>query len=123
MASSDVARLYRIYGGSVVDVDLPLATPILITAKGPEKIVTVLGIIFEPSVAGSGTLTFSDSLTGKTICRLVLMPDSLGSGKAELTRTFGASGTSLSAGANLLLGTTSDVPAGRLHLDAYQKGH
>lgn len=117
---SDRARLFRIYGGQVIDVDLPTLVP-LITAKSATRIVTVLLITFTPAMAGSGTLSFLDSLTNRVIGVMTLMPQALGAGSNSLTLDFG-SGTPLRAGANLILSETYGMPTGRVHLEAVQKG-
>ena len=120
---SDHSRLYRTYGGDVVDKDLPLADPVLIAADSATKRVCVLEIEFTPSTYTACVLAFIDSLTDQRIGTLTLPADGPGvvEGSNQFTLTFGPSGTKLSAGADLLLGVVSGSATGRLHIEACQK--
>lgn len=121
MAGSDFGRLARTYGLTKVDIDLPTANDNLIVAKGPLRIVTVLYIAFFPSTYSGTTLTFSDSVTGVVIGVLTIpaAAPQTGNGNGFIDIDYGPNGTPLSPGATLVLGGTG---AGRLHIDAYQKG-
>jgi len=120
MPAGDYSRLYRTYGGSLVDIDLPTAQPILIAPRAANRIITVLYITFTPTVYTGTTLTFIDSLTTNVIGTITVPAQPLTSvGEQMLYIDFGASGTPLSVGASLLLGGSS---TGRLHIEAYQKG-
>lgn len=113
---NDYSRIFRVYGRSGADLDLPSVTPVLIAAASATKRIRVLFISFTPSSsATTGTLTFLDSLTGKAIGALTVSPTTAN----QLALDFGQAGIKLSPGAHLLLGITGGA-IGRLHVDAVQ---
>ena len=120
---SDYGRLYRTYGGNVVDVQLPTAEPLLIEAASTTKRICLLEATFTPSEYTTCVLAFVDSVTNE-IVGTITVPDG-GPGVVEGSNQFvlkwGPSGAKLSAGANLLLSIVSGGAAGRLHIEACQK--
>lgn len=112
--------VYRTYGGSVVDLNLPLVTSVLIAAKSTTTKICVQRIVFVPTTYIASVLTFLDSLTGVKVAQITV-PDSAVNQDDLWPVDFGERGTPLSAGASLVLGTTNGA-VGRLHIDAYQKG-
>jgi hypothetical protein len=121
----DYYRFSPIYGMSVIDIDLPVGSPILQVAKSPTRKITVQKIMFAPSVYAVSTLTFVDSISGVVICTLAVpsMPPNTGDGSNTIFADFGPKGTQLTAGASLLLGVTPPASAaGRLHIECYQAG-
>ena len=121
----DYSRLYRSYGGSVVDRQLPTAEPVLIEADSTTKRVCVLEVAFTPSEYTACVMAFIDSETNESIGSITV-PDggpSVVEGTNQFKLKFGPSGTKLSAGAHLLLSIVSGGAAGRLHIEACQKNN
>jgi hypothetical protein len=119
--SGDYGRFQPIYGMSIVDTDVPGSISPLITAKAPNRIVTVQKIVFSPSVWTGTILSFLDSVTLIQIGSLSIptVEPAVGDGNDMLFLDFGPTGTQLAPGSNLLMGGTG---TGRLHIEAYQKG-
>lgn len=120
---SDYSRLYRIYGGNVVDRDLPTVEPLLIEADSATKRICLLEATFAPSTYVAGVLALIDSETGRAIGTLTIPEGGPGvvEGANQYTLDFGPSGTKLTAGADLLLSIVSGGVVGRLHIEACQK--
>ena len=125
---SDYTQLWRIYGASNADIDLPTILPLL-TAKSATRIIRVQRIMFAPtiyapSVYSAGVISFVDSISGLSIGTLTIPGTAPSSGFDMFQLDFGPKGTPLTVGANLLLGviTPGSAPTGRLHIDAYQAG-
>lgn len=118
--SGDYGRFQPIYGLSLVDVDLPTVQPILIQAKGPLRKITVQRIVFSPTVYVTATMTFLDNVTGAVIATFSI-PNVQPQDVLAYMVDFGPTGTTLAAGSHLQLGVVGGA-AGRLHIEAYQKG-
>ena len=122
--SGDYGRFQPIYGMSIVDTDLPIVPTALITAKSPARTVCVQKVVFVPSVYVASVLSFVDSVTGVSIGSFSIPANqqTLGDGSDTFVLDFGPTGTKLSLGANLTFTVTANGAAGRLHIEAYQKG-
>lgn len=117
--SMEYRQSWKAYGGSVVDKQLPVVDPVLIYAKTAASRIAVQEIEFSPSVWVTTTLSFQDSVNGQVIGTITVPPNAP-VGMGSLYLVFGPAGSKLSAGANLILGTTAGA-AGRLHIAAFQR--
>ncbi len=117
MSAGDYTRSFASYGGQPIDVDLPTVSP-LVTAKSATRIITVIKISFMPSTYEASTVSFLDSISGKSIGSMTI-PATAPSGSNTFVLDWGPVGTKLTAGANLLIAGNA---TGRLHIEAVQKG-
>lgn len=122
--SGDYGRFQPIYGMSIVDVDLPQIPSLLITAKSPARTICVQKIVYMPSTYVASILSFIDSVTGVSIGSFSIPASEPNVGDASdmFSLDFGPTGTKLSLGAGLTFSVTVNGAAGRLHIEAYQKG-
>lgn len=121
--AGDYSRVQAIYGMSVMGRQLPTVDPFLVVCKSTTRQVCVQRIIFTPTTFVSASLTFLDSVSGYVIGTIVV-PDAaqVGGATGTFTLDWGPTGTKLSVGSHLMLGVTRNGAAGRLHIEAYQKG-
>jgi hypothetical protein len=117
--SGEYRQAWKTYGGNIADKQLPVVDPVLIYAETSTSRIAVQEIEFNPSVFVSSVLTFLDSLTNQSIGSFEV-PAVRPIGTGSMTLKFGPGGAKLSAGANLILGTTNGA-AGRLHISAFQR--
>ena len=116
----DYRQPWRTYGGDIVDKQLPAVDPVLIYANTSASRIAVQEIRFTPTTFAASVMTFVDSLTGIVLASISI-PPARPDGDATLTASpGGVAGVKLSAGANLLLGTTNGA-AGRLYVAAFQR--
>ena len=122
--AGDYGRFQPIYGMSIVDVDLPLIPTVLITAKSAARTVCVQKIVFVPTTYVASVLSFVDTVTGVSIGSFSIPAFELATGANADTfiLDLGPTGTKLSLGASLTFTVSVNGVAGRLHIEAYQKG-
>ena len=107
-----------------ISINDPSPLSILVQARSPLQTVYVQKIVYAPSQTIAGTvLSFIDSLTGQSIGRIVVLPDSAQAVPYVIdyaTAGEHLDGTFLSKGASLQLSILSGGVVGRLHIKAYQ---
>lgn len=119
----DYTRAFPIYGGQIVGIDLPTYTNVMIAAKGPTRQICVQRVFLSVSVYAPATLILYNSISGNPVGQFVV-PANAGNnpGGAPLSMDFGARGSRLTAGANLLLSGMVTGLQAHLHIFAYQSG-